>query len=261
MRAALRLDEDFHVHSTFSDDGASTLAQNVASAQERGLGTLCLADHVRRDTAWLPEFLGAVSAYRRLDGLAVLAGVEAKILDASGQLDLPPGLRGRHADAGADAPDGLDLILIADHQFPGEDGPLHPARLRAAIEQRELPAQDAIEQLVRATVRAAAHVKESGIRPLVAHLFSLLPKAGLAEDQVPPRLLRELASKPGQQRGHRRGQREVAMPLGARDRRKASGRPGCRSWPAATATIAVTSAATHRCGPSRLGLTRDRTGS
>ena len=194
MRAALRLDEDFHVHSTFSDDGASTLAQNVASAQERGLGTLCLADHVRRDTAWLPEFLGAVSAYRRLDGLAVLAGVEAKILDASGQLDLPPGLRGRHADAGADAPDGLDLILIADHQFPGEDGPLHPARLRAAIERRELPAQDAIEQLVRATVRAAAHAKESGIRPLVAHLFSLLPKAGLAEDQVPPPLLRELAA-------------------------------------------------------------------
>ncbi|HEY3907271.1 MAG TPA: PHP domain-containing protein [Streptosporangiaceae bacterium] len=192
MSAALRLDEDFHVHSTFSDDGASTLAENVETAQERGLSTLCLADHVRRDTAWLPEFLGAVSAYRRLDGLAVLAGVEAKILDAAGHLDLPPGLRGRHADA--DAADGLDLVLIADHQFPGEGGPVHPARLRTAIEQRELSAQEAIEQLVKATVRAAAHAKKTGLRPLVAHLFSLLPKSGLAEDQVPQPLLRELAA-------------------------------------------------------------------
>jgi putative hydrolase len=188
VSAAVRLDEDFHVHSTFSDDGTSTLAENVQAAQERGLGTLCLADHVRRDTAWLPEFLRAVSAYRQLPGLAVLAGVEAKILDAAGQLDLPPRL------PGADAPARLDLVLIADHQFPGEDGPVHPARLRAAIEQRELSAQDAIEQLVQATVRAAAQVKRTGIRPLVAHLFSLLPKSGLAEDQVPSPLLLELAA-------------------------------------------------------------------
>lgn len=194
MSAALRFDEDFHVHSTFSDDGASTLAENVETAQERGLSTLCLADHVRRDTAWLPEFLGAVSAYRRLAGLAVLSGVEAKVLDASGQLDLPPGLHGRHADADADASEGLDLVLIADHQFPGEGGPVHPARLRTAIEQRELTPQEAIEQLVKATVRAAAHVKKMGIRPLVAHLFSLLPKSGLAEDQAPQPLLRELAA-------------------------------------------------------------------
>jgi putative hydrolase len=194
VSAAVRLDEDFHVHSTFSDDGASTLAENVQTAQERGLGTLCLADHVRRDTAWLPEFLSAVSAYRQLSGLAVLAGAEAKILDAAGQLDLPPDLTGHQAGADTDVPDGLDLVLIADHQFPGEDGPVHPARLRAALEQRELSAQDAIEQLVRATVRAAAQVKRTGIRPLVAHLFSLLPKSGLAEDQVPSPLLLELAA-------------------------------------------------------------------
>ena len=43
----LALDEDFHVHSTFSD-GESSLAQNVRAARERGLRTLCLVDHVRR---------------------------------------------------------------------------------------------------------------------------------------------------------------------------------------------------------------------
>jgi putative hydrolase len=186
----LRLDEDFHVHSTFSDDAASTVAENVAAAQERGLSTLCLADHVRRDTAWLPEFLGAVSAYRQTPGLRVLSGVEAKILDVTGRLDLPPSL----GDIDGGSQDAPDLVLIADHQFPGEHGPLHPSRLRAAVEQEELAAQDAIEQLVRATVRAAVHAKNTGIRPLVAHLFSVLPKSGLAEDQVPPPLLRELAA-------------------------------------------------------------------
>ena len=85
------LDEDYHVHSTFSD-GASTLAENVRAARERGLRTLCLVDHVRRDTSWLPAFTAAVARYRQQPGLHVLAGVEAKILDTSGQLDLPPGL-------------------------------------------------------------------------------------------------------------------------------------------------------------------------
>ena len=90
------LDEDFHVHSTFSD-GASTLAENVRAARERGLRTLCLVDHVRRDTRWLPEFTAAVDQYRGQPGLHVLAGVEAKILDTAGHLDLPPGLQtGRH---------------------------------------------------------------------------------------------------------------------------------------------------------------------
>jgi histidinol phosphatase-like PHP family hydrolase len=46
------LDEDFHVHSTFSD-GESTLVENVRAARERALRTLCLVDHVRRDTARL----------------------------------------------------------------------------------------------------------------------------------------------------------------------------------------------------------------
>src|ERR1700742_4580267 len=80
MTARGGLGEDFHVHSTFSD-GASTLAENVATARERGLRTLCLVDHVRQDTAWVPEFTAAGAPYRGQPGLRVLAGGEAKILD------------------------------------------------------------------------------------------------------------------------------------------------------------------------------------
>ena len=71
MSRSRRFDEDFHVHSTFSDDAVSTLAENVRAARERGLRTLCLVDHVRRDTAWVPEFTAAVA---RLPGPAGAAG-------------------------------------------------------------------------------------------------------------------------------------------------------------------------------------------
>jgi putative hydrolase len=174
------LDEDYHVHSTFSDDGTSTIAENVAAARERGLRTLCLADHVRRDTAWVPEFAAAVAEYRHRPGLRVLSGVEAKILDAAGRLDLPARL------------DGVDMVLIADHQFPGDDGPVHPREVRAAIERGELTAAEAVERLCAAT---GAAVRATDRGRVLAHLFSLLPKIGLSEEQVPAPLLAQLGAQ------------------------------------------------------------------
>jgi putative hydrolase len=175
---SVALDEDFHVHSTFSD-GASTLAENVEAARDRELRTLCLVDHVRRDTAWLPEFIAAVEAYRHQPGLRVLAGVEAKILDTSGRLDTPPDLS------------GVDLVLIADHQFPADNGPVHPAEVRAAIERGGMTAAEAIERLCEATANSLA----AGFRSLLAHLFSVLPKIGLTEAMVPDALLTHLAKQ------------------------------------------------------------------
>ena len=173
------LDEDYHVHSTFSD-GASTLAENVQAATERGLSTLCLVDHVRRDTTWVPDFAAAVRRYRQQPGLRVLAGVEAKILDASGRLDVPPDLA--HCE-------DIDLVLIADHQFPADDGPVHPDQVRAAISGGRMTSAEAIERLCLATANA--------LRPgaLLAHLFSLLPKIGLDEAMVPSSLLEDLGAK------------------------------------------------------------------
>jgi putative hydrolase len=173
------LDEDFHVHSTFSD-GRSTLAENVATARARRLRTLCLVDHVRRDTAWLPEFSAAVAPYRDLPEMRVMAGVEAKILDASGRLDLPPRL------------DGIDVVLIADHQFPGDEGPVHPDRVRAAIGDGSMTEAEAIERLCAATEKALNAVDRTS---LLAHLFSLLPKMGLDEVMVPGALLSDLARR------------------------------------------------------------------
>lgn len=158
---------DHHVHSTFSDDAVSTLQENVDAAAQQSLSTLRLVDHVRRDTAWVPEYLAAVRALRVPEGLTVLTGVEAKILDATGTLDIPI------------LPSGVDRILIADHQFPGLDGPLGPTAVRERIAQG-WATSDVLDQLVAALI-AAMH-RHPGNQ--LAHCFSILPKIGLAEDEL-----------------------------------------------------------------------------
>ena len=163
------LGADYHVHSTFSDDARSSLEENLAAAAGAGLHTVCLVDHVRTTTTWVPELVAAVGELRPVAGLSVLVGVEAKVLDASGQLDLP------------EAIDGVDHVLVADHQFPGPAGPIAPGEVRAALAEGSLTAAEVVAALVEATVAALGRVG----RPVVAHPFSLLPKMGLSEDDVP----------------------------------------------------------------------------
>ncbi len=153
---------DFHVHSTFSDDAVSTLAENITAAAAAGLHELRLVDHVRESTTWVPEFLAAVAAEPVPDGLTVFSGVESKIMDSAGRLDLPADYTG--------------AVLIADHQFPGTDGPWSP---RATIERlgNGFRAPDALDLLVGALIGAMGSV-ESG---QLAHCFSILPKIGLSE--------------------------------------------------------------------------------
>jgi putative hydrolase len=82
-------------------------------------------------------------------------------------------------------------VLIADHQFPADNGPVHPTEVRAAIDYGGMRAAEAIERLCQATASALG----SCARPLLAHLFSLLPKIGLDEAQVPDTLLADLAKR------------------------------------------------------------------
>jgi len=174
---------DHHVHSTFSDDAVSTPAENLAAAVGAGLDTIRMVDHVRLTTTYVPDFLSVVRALPPVEGLTVLTGVEAKILDATGAVDAPPEVL---AALGTDR--GADRVLLADHQFPGTDGPWSPRVVTEMIAGGLAPS-DAVEMLVTATTRAVRRVG----RAQLAHPFSLLPKIGLAEDDVPDELLDALA--------------------------------------------------------------------
>ena len=158
---------DFHVHSTYSDDAESTLAENLDAASGGGLREIRCVEHVRRSTTWVPEFVAAVGRERRREGLVVHTGVEAKILDANGRLDAPSELR------------GIDAVLIADHQFPGPDEPWSPTETRRRLDAG-LSVADALDLLVSGLVKAMERT-ESG---QLAHCFSILPKVGLDESDL-----------------------------------------------------------------------------
>ena len=162
---------DYHVHSTFSDDAHSTVADNLAAASQAGLREIRLVDHVRQSTTWVPDFLSAVSAAPIFSDLVVLTGVEAKILNARGQLDLPPDL--------VVGPRGVGAILIADHQFPGLDGAWTPEQAKAKI-TAGLGEADVLDLLIGATIAAMESVEWGQL----AHCFSILPKIGLAESDL-----------------------------------------------------------------------------
>ena len=165
MHALLR--GDHHVHSTFSDDAVSSLAENVAAAHAIGLTELRLVDHVRRDTAWVPEFVSAIQRLEIPDGLTVLNGVEAKILDHAGSLDIPV------------LPSEVQTILIADHQFPAPEGPIGPSEVRQRI-ANGWATSDVLDCYVQALI--ATIERHPGNQ--LAHCFSLLPKIGLSEEML-----------------------------------------------------------------------------
>jgi putative hydrolase len=172
----IRFDEDWHVHSTFSD-GASTIAENASRADSLGLRRICMVDHVRRDTSWVGEFIATARSADCLVRASVLCGVEAKLLDTLGTLDLPP-------DG-----DRADYIFAADHQLPTPSGPMHPAEARECLDAGELTPEEVIFWLVRASANAVLRYD----RVVLAHPFSIVPKLGLDPDQIDLTLVEWLA--------------------------------------------------------------------
>ena len=217
--------QDMHVHSTFSD-GKNTIAENIAEAEELGLGQLTCVDHVRADTDYLPDYVAEIERLRPTTDVELLCGIEAKLLDTRGFLDLP-----------AEIPDGVERIYAADHQVPFADGPHHPRDVKAGIEAGELEASAVIAGIVDSTIGAVKRHDDV----VIAHLFSILPKIGLTEDDVADDEISQA------RRGHRRrwrpdrGLRALELPRGQQ--------PSPRSWSAEWRSC---SAPTHTCA-SKMG--------
>ena len=64
----------------------------------------------------MPAYVEAVRDARASTAIRLDCGIEAKLLDTDGALDLPPEI------------EGVDAIYAADHQVPLADGPHHPRR-------------------------------------------------------------------------------------------------------------------------------------
>jgi putative hydrolase len=173
--------QDMHVHSTFSD-GQNTIEENVAEAERLGLLELTCVDHVRADTAWLEDYIAAVRRVSATTSVVLRCAIETKLLDTAGNLDLP-------ADVS-----GVDVIYVADHQVPLADGPHTPKEVKALMLNGTLSPAEVIEAIVTSTANALR--RHSPV--VIAHLFSVLPKLGLEEHQVPQDLLEGLAEATAQ---------------------------------------------------------------
>ena len=134
--------EDWHVHSRFSD-GAGTLEENISAAERAGLRKLGCVDHVRSSSTWMPEMAQALDALRPSTDVVLSAGVETKLLDVAGALDLPA----------PELLEGIDRIVIADHQVPSPEGPRDPKEVREAIAGGDLDPAVAAGWIIDSTSR------------------------------------------------------------------------------------------------------------
>jgi len=171
------IDEDMHVHSTFSD-GRHSAFEVLRSARARGIKRLGFADHVRRDSDWLPTYVHCLRRMRAHTETEIVIGVEAKLLDGLGTLDVP------------DAREGVERILAADHRLPWHGQLLGPRQVREAMGAGLLSAAEVHETLLAAYEGCARRYQ--GVQ--LAHPLSLLARVGVPEADIPRWRLRRFAA-------------------------------------------------------------------
>jgi len=110
----MKLEADLHIHTTASGHGYSTIKEIVESASEKGLKMIAITDHGLKMPGaphWY-HFSNMVSLPRVMQGVEVLRGVEANILDLQGNVDMPEPL----------LTDYLDIVLAGLHDETGYTG-------------------------------------------------------------------------------------------------------------------------------------------
>lgn len=125
---------DTHVHTISSGHAYSTLSDYVDEAKNKGLKMFALTDHG-------PEMPGASHIYhilnqrvipRQIDGIEILRGVEANIMDFDGTIDIPEKYMFR-----------LDLVIASLHPPCIESGS-KDENTRALINAMKNPGVDII---------------------------------------------------------------------------------------------------------------------
>lgn len=170
------LKQDMHVHSTYSD-GKHGLTENIQQAQKQGLNTLCCVDHVRRNTKWVPQFIKEINSLRSKNSIQLYSGLETKVLNQHGLLDLPKD----HQLA--------DFLFVADHQFPLFNACYTPKQIKSLLDNKYLLKKT----LVQSYMTAMIEVVNRYDNVVLAHLFSIFPKVGLKEQDVSIQDIRKLA--------------------------------------------------------------------
>lgn len=102
----MKIIADTHTHSIASGDAHCTISENIATAKSLGLQFLCLTDHVNlfSNGAKAPYFRSLCSIPRYFEGIRLVRGIEANVIDFDGQVDMP-----------SDILDWLDWVIASMH--------------------------------------------------------------------------------------------------------------------------------------------------
>lgn len=125
---------DFHCHTIASMHAYSTLRENIEAAKKKGLRLLAITDHAigTADSPPLTYFENLTSLPSAIDGIQILRGVEANIMDYNGRLDMPAEVLRR-----------LDFVIASFHTSCTVPGTVED-HTRAYIEIAKNPDVDMI---------------------------------------------------------------------------------------------------------------------
>jgi putative hydrolase len=103
----MHIEVDSHTHTIASGHAYSTLAENVAAAADRGIKLLAITDHgpAMPGASHVLYFMNMRVIPRIIDGVGVLRGAEANIMNRIGELDINVGIQQK-----------LDIVLGSLHE-------------------------------------------------------------------------------------------------------------------------------------------------
>jgi len=110
----MKLEADLHVHTTASGHGYSTIKEIVEEAGQKGIKMVAITDHGLKMPGaphWY-HFTNMISLPRVMNGVEVLRGVEANIMDYQGNIDMPEEVISSY----------LDIVLAGFHDSTGYTG-------------------------------------------------------------------------------------------------------------------------------------------
>lgn len=147
---------DMHTHSVASGHAYSTINELAAAAAQKGLAAMALTDHGPALPGGPHNYHFAAMRFvpQRIAGVRIFLGVEANILDVSGNIDLQNGYLEK-----------LDFVMTGFHERCGFDGQGVDANTEAMINAMANPLVKAIshpgnpvfpihhEQIVQASLK------------------------------------------------------------------------------------------------------------
>ncbi|MFY9115269.1 MAG: phosphatase [Dethiobacteria bacterium] len=184
----IELCADLHIHTVASGHAYSSVSEICAAAAQKGLQLVAITDHG-------PAMPGGTHRYyfgnlralpRYIDGVRVLSGVEANIINYDGELDLPPSYL-RQLDlvwAGLHQPcirpgnrDENTRALVKALENPLVDGIVHPGNPEFIIDAEKMVLK-AEEQQKLIEINNNSFAVRSGSRENCLRIATLVKERG-----------------------------------------------------------------------------------